>query len=180
MQVSIVAAPRLWSTGSIIVTYGLSCSMACDIFLDQRLNPCLLHWQADSSPLSHQESPRIYVVKSNVFTYDILYPSVQLIGLVRLFATPWTEACQPPCQSPTPGTYSNSCSSHQVMPSNYLILCHLLLLCLRSFPASVFSNDSVLRIRWPKYWSFSFSISPSNEYSGLISFRMDWLDLLAV
>ena len=173
MQVSIVAAPRLWSTGSIIVTYGLSCSMACDIFLDQRLNPCLLHWQADSSPLSHQESPRIYVVKSNVFTYDILYPSVQLIGLVRLFATPWTEACQPPCQSPTPGTYSNSCSSHQVMPSNYLILCHLLLLCLRSFPASVFSNDSVLRIRWPKYWSFSFTINSSNGYSRLISFRMD-------
>ena len=67
------------------------------------------------------------------------------------------------------------------MPSNHLILCHLLLLLSSIFPSiRVFSNESVLRIRWPKYWSFSFSISPSNEYSGLISFRMDWLDLLAV
>ena len=68
-----------------------------------------------------------------------------------------------------------------VMPSNHLILCHPLLLLPSIFPSiRVFSNESVLRIRWPKYWSFSFSISPSNEYSGLISFRMDWLDLLAV
>ena len=68
-----------------------------------------------------------------------------------------------------------------VMPSNHLILCHPLLLLLSIFPSiRVFSNESALHIRWPKYWSFSFSISPSNEYSGLISFRMDWLDLLAV
>ena len=66
------------------------------------------------------------------------------------------------------------------MPSNHLILCVPFSSCLQSFPASVFSNESVLHIRWPKYWSFSFSISPSNEYSGLISFWMDWLDLLAV
>ena len=72
-------------------------------------------------------------------------------------------------------------SIKSVMPSNHLILCHILLLLPSIFPSiRVFSNESVLRIRWPKYWTFSFSISPSNEYSGLISFRMDWLDLLAV
>ena len=72
-------------------------------------------------------------------------------------------------------------STESVMPSNHLILCHPLLLPPSIFPSiKVFSNESVLRIRWPKYWSFSFSISPSNEYSGLISFRMDWLDLIAV
>ena len=87
-----------------------------------------------------------------------------------------------PCTSPTPGPYSNSCpSSQSVMPSNHLILCHPLLLLLSIFPSiKVFSNKSVLCIRWPKYWSFGFSISPSNEFLGLISFRMDWLDLLAV
>ena len=87
-----------------------------------------------------------------------------------------------PCPSPTPTACSNSCPSHPlVMPSYHLILCHPLLL-LPLIPPSirVFSNELVLRIRWPKYWSFSFTISPSNEYSGLISFRMDWLDLLAV
>ena len=72
-------------------------------------------------------------------------------------------------------------SIESVMPSNYLILCHPLLLLPSIFPSiRVFSNESALRIRWPKYWSFSFSISPSNEYSGLISFRLDWLDILAV
>ena len=84
-----------------------------------------------------------------------------------------------PCPSPTPGACSNSCPS--VMPSNHLILCHLLILLPSIFPSiGIFSNESVLHIRWPKYWSFSFSISLSKEYSGLISFRIDWLDLLAV
>ena len=89
---------------------------------------------------------------------------------------------RPPCPSPTPGIYSNSCSlSQSVMPSNHLILCCPLLLPPSIFPSiRVFSNESVLCIRWPKYWNFSFSISPSNEYSGLISFRIDWLDHLAV
>ena len=83
-----------------------------------------------------------------------------------------------PCPSPTPRAYSNSCSIKSVMPSNHLILCHPLLLLPSIFPSiRVFSNRSVLRIRWPKYWSFSFSISPFNEYSGLISFRIDWFDL---
>ena len=88
------------------------------------------------------------------------------------------QHARPPCPSPTPGVYSNSCP---LMPSNHLILYRLLLLLPSIFPSiRVFSNESVLPIRWPKYWSFSFSISPSNDYSGLISFRMDWFDLLAV
>ena len=106
------------------------------------------------------------------------YGSVQLssvVSRVQLFATPWTAAQRPPCPSPTPGACSDSC------PSNHLILCHPLLLLPSIFPSiRVFSNESVLPFRWPKYWSFSFSISPSNAYSGLISFRMDWLALLAV
>ena len=86
-----------------------------------------------------------------------------------------------PCLSPTPGALLRLISIESVMPSNHLILCHLLLLPLSIFPSiRVFSKESVLHIRWPKYRSFNFSISPSNEYSGLISFRMDWLDLLAV
>ena len=86
---------------------------------------------------------------------------------------------RPPCPSPTPGVYSNSCPL--VMPSNHLILCHPLLFAPSIFPSiRVFSSKSVLCTMWPKYWSFSFSISPSKEYSGLISFRMDWLDLLTV
>ena len=86
-----------------------------------------------------------------------------------------------PCLSPTTGVYSNSCPSSLSMPSNHLILCCPLLL-LPPIPTSimVFSNESVIHMRWPKYWSFSFSISPSDEYSGLIFFRMDWFDLLAV
>ena len=86
-----------------------------------------------------------------------------------------------PCLAPTPRAYSKSCPSSQWYHYNHLILCRTLLLLPSIFPSiRVFSNESVLCMRWPKYWSFSFSISPSNEYSGLISFRIDWLDLLAV
>ena len=90
------------------------------------------------------------------------------------------QHARPPCPSPTPGIFSNSCPLSQWCHPT-ILSCHPLLLLPSVFPSiSVFSNDSVLCIRWPKYWSFSFSISPSNEYWGLISFRMDWLDLLAV
>ena len=96
------------------------------------------------------------------------------------FVTPWTAAHQTFTPSPT-RVYSNSCPLSQLSPFNYLILCHPLLLPPSIFPSiRIFSSESVLPIRWPKYWSFSFSISSSNEYSGLISFRMDRLDLLAV
>ena len=90
------------------------------------------------------------------------------------------QHARPPCSSPTPSVYSNSCPL-SVMPSNHLILCRPLLLLPSIFPSTrVFSNESALRIRWLKYCSFSFNISPSNEHPGLISFRMDWLDLLPV
>ena len=96
-------------------------------------------------------------------------------------ATPWTVACQASLSITNSQSLLKFMSIALVMPSNHLTLCHPLLLLPSIFPSSrVFSNESVLRIRWPKYWSFSFSISPSNEYSGLISFRIDWLDLLAV
>ena len=89
---------------------------------------------------------------------------------------------RPPCPSPTPGVHPNKpMSTESVMPPNHPILCRPLLLLPSIFPSiRVFSNESALRIRWPKYWSFSFNISPSNQHPGLISFRMDWLDLLAV
>ena len=96
-------------------------------------------------------------------------------------ATTWTAACQASLSITSSQSLLKLMSIELVMPSNYLILCHPLLLLPSIFPSiRVFSNESVLYIRWPKYWSFSFSISPSNEYSVLISFRMDWLDLFAI
>ena len=106
---------------------------------------------------------------------------VQLLSCVRLFVTRWTAACQASVSITNSRSLLKLMSIASVMPSNRPILCHPLLLLPSVFPSiRVFYNKSVLCISWPKYWSFSFSISPSNEYSGLISFRMDWLDLLAV
>ena len=117
----------------------------------------------------------LYVQRENQFS------SVQSLSRVRLFVTPWTAARQASLSITNSWSLFNLMSIELVMPSNHLILCHPLLLLASIFPSiRVFSNQSALRIRWPKYWSFSFNISPSNEYSGLISFRMDWLDLLAV
>ena len=112
-------------------------------------------------------------------TYQFI--SVQLFSHVRLFVTPWTAACQASLSITNSQSLLNLMSIESVIPSNHLILCRPLLLLPSIFPSiRVFSNESVLHIRRPKYWSFSFSISLSNEYSGLISFRMDWLDLLAI
>ena len=115
----------------------------------------------------------IFTVTSLIISSDMFFGSVQSLSYVWLFLTPWTVPFQ------TSLSITNSQSL--MMPYNHLILCCPLLLPPSIFLSiRVFSNESALRIRWPKYWSFSFSISPSNEYSGLISFRMDWLDLLAV
>ena len=109
------------------------------------------------------------------------YLSVQLLSHVRLFVTPWTAACRASLSITMSWSLLRLMSIELVMPSNHLILCHPLLLLPSIFPSiKVFSSESILCIRWPKHWSFSFSISPSSEYSGLISFRMDWLYLLAV
>ena len=110
-----------------------------------------------------------------------LFSSVQSLSSVWLFATPWTATHQASLSSTNSQSPPKSLSIESVMPSNHLILCRPLLLLPSIFPSiRVFSNESVIRMRWPKYWSFSFNISPSNEHPGLISFRMDWLDLLAV
>ena len=114
------------------------------------------------------------------YHFNVISQSVQLLSCVRLFTTPWTEAHQASLFITNTRSLLRLMSTELMMPFNRLILCRPLLLLPSIFPSiRVFSNESVLCIRWPKYWSFSFSISPSNESSGLISF-MDWFDLLAL
>ena len=136
------------------------------IFLAQGSNLCLLgllHWQEDFLPVRH------------------LFRSVQSLSHVWLFATPWTASCQTSLSFTNSWSLLKLMSIKSVMPSNHLILCCPLLLLPSIFPRiRVFYNESLLRIRQPKYWCFTFDISPSKEYSGLISFRIDWFDLLAV
>ena len=109
------------------------------------------------------------------------FSSVWSLSRIQLFATQWTAARQASLSITNSRSLLKLMSIESVIPSNHLILCHALLLLPSIFPSiKVFSNESALCIRWPKYWSFSFTINPSNEYSGLISFRMDWMDILAV
>ena len=116
-----------------------------------------------------------------LYTHTHRISSVQSLSHVWFFVTPWTEAHQASLSITNSQSPPKPMSIELVMPSNHLILCRSLLLLPSMFPSfRVFSNESALCIRWPKYWSFSFNISPSNEHSGLISLRMDWLDLLAV
>ena len=115
------------------------------------------------------------------YVYFVHVTSVQSLSHVQLFATPWTAVCQASLSITKSWSLLKLMSIESVMPSNHLILCHPLLLPSSVFPSiRVFSSESVLHIKWPKYWSFGFSISPSNEYSGLISLKTEWLDLLAV
>ena len=134
-----------------------------------------------------------YLIEDNCFTEfccflsnlsmnqpSVQFSSVQLLSHARLFATPWTAASQVFLSITNSQSLLTLMSIELVMPSNHLILCHPLLVAPSIFPSiRIFSNESALCLMWPKYWNFSFSISPSNEQSGLI-FRMDWLDLLAV
>ena len=121
------------------------------------------------------------VLLSEFVSQNAWLQQVQSLSHVRLFATPWIAARQASLSTTNSRSLPKLMSTESMIPSNNLILCHPLLLLPSSFSSiRVFSNKSTLHIRWPKYWSFSFSISPSNEYSGLISFRMDWLNLLAV
>ena len=124
-----------------------------------------------------------FLRKNYLVTLGLLneFSSVQLLSCVRLFATPWIVSCQASLSITNSRSSPKPMSIELVMPSTHLILCHPLFL-LPPIPPSirVFSNDLILGMRWPKYWSFSFSIIPSKEIPGLISFRMDWLDLLAV
>ena len=150
------------------------------LILDRSLSP--------SEPVSYLENTDNNgyraVVGSNRSSHNensssVQFSSVQPLSRVWLFATPWTAACQASLSITKPWSLLKLMSIELVMQSNHLILCCPLLL--MPFPSiRVFSNESVIHIRWPKYWSFSFSFSPSNEYSGLISFRMDWFNLQAV
>ena len=118
---------------------------------------------------------------SLAFEMTFVAVAVPLLSRVRLFATPWIAARQASLSITNSQSLLKLTSIESVIPSNHLILCRPILLLPSIFPSiRVFSNEPVLHIKWPKYWSFSFNISPSNEYSGLLSFRMDWLDLLAV
>ena len=127
---------------------------------------------------------KVHLVKAMLFLavmYGCEFSSVQSLSCIRRFVIPWTTAHQTSLSVTNSQSLPKLLSIESVMSSNYLILCHLLLLPPSIFPSiRVFSSESALHIRWPKYWSFSFNISPTNEHSGLISFRMDWLDLLAV
>ena len=134
--------------------------------------------------LSHLAVDRIKwlnVVKDTLGNVSVQFSSVQSFSRVQLFVTPWTTAHQDSLSFPDSWSLLKLFSIESVMPSNHLILCCPLLLLPSIFPSiRVFSSESALLIRWSKYWNFSFNISPSSEYSGLTSLRMDWLDLLAV
>ena len=163
---------RLLCPWDSVKNTGVGCrALLQGIFPPQGLNPCLLcllHQQAGSLPLGPPGKPPVR-------------GSVQLLSHVRLFTTLWTAACQASLSIINSRSLPKPMSIESVMPSNHLILCHPLLLPPSIFPRiSVFSNESDFRISWPKYWSFSFNVSPSNVHPGLISFRIDWLDLLAV
>ena len=118
---------------------------------------------------------------NNLGCLFLCFSSVQLLSCLQFFATPWITARQASLSITNSRSLLKLMPIKSVMPSSHLILCHPLLLLPSIFPSiKVFANELALRIMWPKYWSFSFNISPSNEHPGLISFRMDWLDLLTV
>ena len=143
------------------------------VLLAWGLNQCLTYGLCCFTPCQQCRVVMTQMVWGLVF--------VQLLSCVQLFATPWTAAHQASLSITNSRSMLTLTSIESVMPSKHLILCRPLLLLPSIFPSiRVFWNESVLRIWWPKYWSFSFSISPSSEYLGLISFKMDWLDLLAV
>ena len=144
-----------------------------------------IHWGLQLSRRSNRAWERLELLQSLTQLphpfIPVFFSSVQSLSRVGLFATPWIAARQACLSFTISRSLLKLMSIESVMPSNHLILCRPLLLLPSVFPSiRVFSSESVLPIRWSKYWSFPFSISPSNEYSGLISFRTDWLDLLAV
>ena len=155
---------------------GVSCHFLLQgIFPTQMSNPCLLHRRK----ILYTEPP-FYIPSTNYLITNMIFSSVQSFSCVLLFATPWIAERQASLSITISWSSLKLMSIESVMPSSHLILHHPLLL--PPIPPSirVFSNESALHIRWPKYWSFSFSIIPSKEYPGLMAFRMDWLDLLAV
>ena len=162
---------------------GLPCSPPGDL-LDPGIEPTSLNFPALAGGFCHLGITQVDSTTSTSWTTQALsvqFSSVQSLSRVRLFVTPWIAACQASLSITNSRSLLKPMPIESVMPSSHLILCRPL----RPLPPippsiKVFSNESTPHMRWPKYWSFSFSISPSNEHPGLISFRMDWLDLLAV
>ena len=157
-------------------------------FLAFRPKHCWCQWEKEfsleQSPVRLGVDPGVMALEPGFSAFLSFYKqchlSVQSLSHVQLFATSWTAACQASLSINNSQSLLKLMSIESVIPSNHLVLCHPLLLP-SIFPSiRVFSKESVLCIRWPKYWSLSFSLSPSNEYSGLISLKIDWLDLLAV
>ena len=139
----------------------------------------LYHSLNHSLHLSYNQS--MLLILQLLSSFDIIFAVIQSLSCVQLFMTPWTAASQACLSFIISWSLLKLMSTESVMLSNHLILCHPLLLLPSIFPSiRVFSSESVLHIRWPKYWSFSFSLSPSNVYAGLISFRINWFDLLTV
>ena len=152
------------------------------LFLNCRGHDCFL-WSYYQVEALHRSQFLESLIKREIYwcIQNADFSSVQSFSHVWLFATPWTAARQPSLSITNSRSLLKLMFIESVVPSNHLILCNPLLLLPSIFRSiRIFSNELVLHIKWPKYWSFSFSISPSNEYSGVISFRMDWLDLLAV
>ena len=141
----------------------------------------IVHGVSKSQTQLGTHAPWRYIWTWGRLSPTVQFSSVQLLSCVWLFATPWTVPHQASLSITNSQSFLKLMSIESVMPSNHLILCQPLLLLPSIFPSiRVFSSESVLCIRWPQYWNFSFSISPSSEYSGLISLRMDWFDLLRV
>ena len=189
---------KLTDTDQVLSTICCCCSVApscpnlcdpmdCSIRGFPFLNH-LLEFSQNSRPLSQWCHPTILSSDvpfsshpQSIFLYDFQFSSVQLLSRVRLFVTPWIAARQASLSITNSRSSPKPMSIESVMPSNHLILCHPLLLLPWIFPSMrAFSNELVLCIRWSKYWSVSLSISPSNEYSGLISFRIGWFYLLLI
>ena len=174
--------PSLWSRKEEIeIIIGLRCQYSCrqlsflNIFLKIWVQS---RWKSFKFLLHPMPTPRNHFLGTILLVSLVL---VQSLNHVQLFVTPWTAACQASLSFAFSQSLLNLLSIESVMLSHHLILCCSLLLLPSIFSSiRVFSNELALPIRWPKYWSFSFNISPSNEYSGLISFRIDWLDLLGV
>ena len=153
---------------------------SCNHIADKRLLS-KIYIDSKNSIEREQTVPILKGLRNLIFFPKKSWVSVQSLSHVQLFATPRIAACQTSLSINNSWSFLKLMFIESVMPSSHFILCRPLLLLPSIFPSiRVFSNESVLLIRWPKYWSFSFSISPSNEYSGLISFRMDWLDHLAI
>ena len=155
--------------------------MSILLFTSSREFISIMHWIVSNPTWFFINVYSCFIINILLGTFLWLIVDVQLLSCVRLFVTPWPAACQASLSFTVSLSLLKLMSIESVMASNHLILCCPLLLLPSIFPSiRVFTNESALHIRWPKYWSFSFSIRTSNEYSGLISFRPDWLDLLGL